>query len=310
MKLTCADSACDRAPMRERDGQRWCMYHPEQPAPDMDMLSGRLRGPDGKPKPQPVRSNSARRRQAPKPAAVPTPRRRSARPAATVGLPVESRPSPAEVEEAYEQAADRVLQAELEDLERTDPVVAAAAASYDAAVDRILTRPAPPAPRRGRPPSPVDAAEAARRYQDGEGLQALAADLHVGVPRLREILVGHGVKIRSRGDVLGQRGPLPRPIDEDECERLYREGLNSHEVARRLRVRQARVIAVLRSRGVLRAQPGSPRPLDSDEARRLYATGLTIGEVARMLGVRASRVSEVLHEAGELRRRSPRQVVA
>lgn len=49
-KLTCADRNCERAPMRTRDGQRYCMWHPGQTAPAIDLLSGRLRGPDGKPK--------------------------------------------------------------------------------------------------------------------------------------------------------------------------------------------------------------------------------------------------------------------
>lgn len=294
--------------MREREGQRWCMYHPDQTAPDMDLISGKLRGADGKPKERglaivspPARSRPRRAAKPTKAPAAPRVRRQAV---VDVELPPEPKPSPVEAAEAYDVAGDLVLQAELEELERTDPTVAAAAASYDAMADRIRTRPAPPV----RPPrSPdIDPLEAARRYQAGEGLASLATDLHIGVTRLRKVLAEQGVQIRSRGDVIGQRGALPRPIDEDECERLYREGMNSHEVARHLRVKQSRVRAVLRKRGVLRTQPGTLRPLDVDEARRLYATGLTVAEVGRMLGVRISRVADVLREVGELRPKSRR----
>lgn len=305
MKLTCADPACERAPMRERDGRRWCMYHPDQPAPDIDLVSGKLRGPDGKPKPGSIalEPTRPRRRQAPRPTKPPAPRRRPVQPSAAAAP---SRPTPADVADAYDAAADRVLQAELDQLEATDPAVAAAAASYDRAVDSLRARPTP-AGRPGRQPTPIDEADAALRYQAGEGLGALAADLHIGVVRLRQILAAHDVPVRSRGDVLGQRGRPPRPIDEDECERLYREGLNSHEVARRLGVKQRRVTAVLRGRGALRAQPGSHRPFDVDEARRMYASGLPVGDVARMLGVRTSRVADVLREFGELRPKGRRR---
>lgn len=152
-------------------------------------------------------------------------------------------------------------------------------------------------------PTPLDPAEVVRRYQSGEGLTSIATALHVGVRRIRLALAEQGVTIRSRGDVLGQRGPLPRPLDEQECIRLYQSGLDTNLVARHLGVKQARVRDVLRSHRVLKRQPGTTVPLDDQHARRLYATGLSVAQVASRLGVRAARVADVLRSHGELRPR-------
>lgn len=45
-KLLCADVQCERLGVRTRDGQRYCLYHPDQVAPDMDPLTGKLRQPE------------------------------------------------------------------------------------------------------------------------------------------------------------------------------------------------------------------------------------------------------------------------
>lgn len=146
----------------------------------------------------------------------------------------------------------------------------------------------------------------ARRYEAGESLLDLARSLHVGVRRIRAALDAQDVATRGRGHVLGQRGPLPRPLDEQQCVDLYLSGLDTHLVARQLGVKQTRVRDVLRARGVLKRRPGTTVPLDEAEARRLYATGLTVGQVARHLSVRTARVAAVLRAHGELRPRGPR----
>lgn len=217
MKLTCADPNCDRAPMRARDGQRWCMWHPDQSAPQIDLLSGKLRGPNGKPKKDFKPSEILR------PSAE-VAERAARRPRATVArAPRPQQPAPA---------------------------------------DGLC--PACPLPwrHRGRHSTALDAAEAARRYQAGEGLFSLAAALHVGANTLRKALHDQGVTLRSRGDVIGTRGVPPTPLDETEVRRLYAAGHTTVEIGRSLGARGTRVADILRAHGELRA-PGhraAPRP--------------------------------------------------
>jgi hypothetical protein len=57
---TCSDPACQRPQVRTREGLRWCMFHPDQQPPDVDPISGKLRGPNGKPKGDPKPSEILR----------------------------------------------------------------------------------------------------------------------------------------------------------------------------------------------------------------------------------------------------------
>lgn len=100
MTATCADPECPRPRVRKRGDQWWCSWHPDQSAPSLDLLSGKVRDPKDPSKVKPQRAPRAARRD-----------------------------------------PDLGLQRELEQMERTDPAVAAAAASYDATVDSILARP-------------------------------------------------------------------------------------------------------------------------------------------------------------------------
>lgn len=184
----CTDETCERPVMRFRDGMGWCMFHPDAAPPVIDPKTGRPK----------------------------------------VATPLSAAPGP--VDDMAE------LQVELEELERTDPAVAAAAASYDAMVDHVLARPArrspaPPKPRparrrkptprqvdvaydqaaelvlhveRTRPPAPredIDPADIARRYLAGEGLYELTRSLQIGVKALRALLDEQGVERRKRGHV-------------------------------------------------------------------------------------------------------------
>lgn len=213
MKLTCADPTCERAPMRTRDGQRWCMWHPDQKAPEIDLLSGKLRGPNGKPK-EPKQSEILR-------------------PSSELA----ARP-------AY-RTPGRVTPA------------ARTTAPDDAPAD------SPRPPRVGRriplgPRNPVDQADAARRYLDGEPLFTLAADLHIGVNTLRRILTDQGVTLRKRGQVITPRDSHARPLDVQQCLDLYEAGHTTTQIAKQLRVATNRVQNALRVAGVLRPPGGRP----------------------------------------------------
>jgi hypothetical protein len=266
MKLTCADTTCERPPMRERNGQRYCMWHPDQTAPDLDLLTGKLRGPDGKPKKDPkpseiLRPSSDRptRRTRPSyraPGRVIT--RQPAAEAPTDGLcstdgcdrPWKHRgphrkpkPTPAEVAQTYAHATAHVDQ-----IEQQEPQT------------RTWSNTPKTAGRGGRKPNPLDPVEAARRYQNGEGLFALAADLHVGANTLRRALADQGVQLRKRGDVIGTRGPTPTPINPEQVRRLYvDQGLTTVQIASQLHVKTSRIQDLLRQLGLLRP-PGGRHP--------------------------------------------------
>jgi hypothetical protein len=259
MKLTCADTTCERPPMRERNGQRYCMWHPDQTAPDIDLLTGKLRGPDGKPKKEPKPSEILRpssdcpsRRTRP---SYRAPGRVITRPPA-VEAPADGicttdgcdrpwkhrgphrKPTPAEVAQTYADAAARV--------DQTQPQTWSNAATS--------TR------SRGRRPNPFDPAEAARRYQEGEPLFTLAAELHIGVATLHRALAGQGVQLRKRGEVIGTRGPAPTPIDPEQVRRLYiDQGLTTVQIASQLHVKTSRIQDLLRQLGLLRP-PGGRHP--------------------------------------------------
>lgn len=406
------DKHCDRAVVRYREGNGYCLFHPDSEPPAMDPKTGRPLHPTPlKPTVPTVPADL-------EPPAYRAPGR-VVEPETEPEQAVEPEPAPAAAEADPDGLLE--LQAELDELERTDPTVAAA--SYDAAVDRVLATPSSPEltvepadepetarteparpepaadvatgtadepdddgdvdsddttavidpvpvdllslqvawkvvssiagttttqpatrhvarearralgvlvdqlrhdrataqpalattapatatapPRRKRGPNrssvPVDAAEAARRYQDGTPLFDLATELHIGVNRLRTILTDQGVTLRRRGEVVGRRGVEPRPLDVDEAQRLYESGMDSAQVARHLGVKQSRVQDALRERGVLRRALTAAAPLDETRARELYAAGHSLSNVAHALGVRTSRVADLIREHGELR---------
>jgi len=173
VKLTCTNRDCDRTRVRQRphpDGSGpawWCQYHPDEPAPAMDMISGKLRGPDGKAKPD-VRPQPAYRA-----------------PGRVIEPPIVNEP-------------DDVQEDEDEDDQPEPPTAPVTTPSPAAPI-----APRRPAPAR-RPPPALDEAAVAQRYQDGEKLETLATSLHIGKHRLRRILAAHNVPIRPRG---GDRRP-------------------------------------------------------------------------------------------------------
>jgi hypothetical protein len=262
--------------MRERDGQRVCMYHPDVEAPPMDLLSGKLRDPKDPAKPKAIAAPPAR----PKPAVAPQVDFGDVLEA--VLLP------PAERERLDVDAMSRSLQQDLDELERTDPAVAAAAESLAAVSARIVERAQParvaPPTQRLKPPArprpfperpadglcvvdgcglswrhggkcqnPVDEADLARRYQAGERMYDLAEDFHIGVRRVRAILRAHNVQIRPRGTAIDGNSRDPgRHLDVDECRRLYATGLETTHVASILGVNTRRVRAQLATDGLLR----------------------------------------------------------
>lgn len=234
----CTDTGCERSVVRYRDGAGYCLFHPDAQPPVIDPKTGRpvvttpLKVKATKPRPEP---------------ATRKPRRAPAR---VVQRPAAAKPTPADVAMAYDGA--------------TDLVDSMATQSWH----NKATNPG----RGGRRRNPIDPADAARRYRDGEGLFPLAADLHVGVKTLREVLAGQGVQLRKRGDVIGTRGPGATPIDPDECQRLYASGLNTTQIARQLHVKTNRVQTLLRELGVLRPPGGRPPGAAALNAVRLKLT--------------------------------------
>lgn len=257
--IGCSAPSCNRAAVRTRDGQRWCMYHPDSVAPPIDLISGKLRDPKDPTKPK--AAIVAKRR----------PRRGDTAAHVDFADLIDTVLPPA----AGERLDVTVLAAELE---RTNPV--AAPDPVDSASDPGLiprptrrpstafrplpSRPAPDGPcptpgcsrphrHGGRCPIVVDEQEFAQRYLAGERLFDLAAAFHIGVARARTILRTQGVTIRPRGARIDDTsGRHAAPLDVEECRRLYATGLDTREVAFRLGVRTSRVADQLTADGLLR----------------------------------------------------------
>lgn len=268
---TCAGSTtephCERAVMRWRDGHGYCMWHPGEEPPALDAKTGRPIAATPPPRakkpasemPAPYRAPgrvvTTPRGDTPAPPedglcpycqGDPRPYRHQGRHTKAKAIPLPREPRPP-------RPAKPVEQPPADGLCRTDRC-------------RKTWK------HRGAHSNPVDPAEAARRYQEGEGLFGLAADLHIGSATLRTILHEQGVALRKRGDVIGGRGPAPRPIDADLCQQMYADGLNTAEIARQLQVKSSRVQQLLRDLGVLRPPGGRPPGAGALNSVRLKLT--------------------------------------
>jgi hypothetical protein len=112
----------------------------------------------------------------------------------------------------------------------------------------------------GRHTPKLDPADVAGRYEAGESLSALAVSLRVGQQRIRDALAAAGVPLRQRGQVITDRASHARPIDVEECTRLYLEQrMDTRAISKHLRVKARRVQDVLRAAGVLKP-PGGREP--------------------------------------------------
>lgn len=269
---TCAGSTtephCDRAVMRWRDGLGYCMWHPGEEPPALDPKTGRPIAATPPPRPKKPATTEApaqyrapgRVITAPRADTPPPPEdglcpycKGDARPYRHQGRHTKAKAIPAPREPRPPRPTKPTEQPPADGLCRTDRC-------------RKTWK------HRGAHSNPVDPVEAARRYQEGEGLFSLAADLHIGSRTLRELLLEQGVTLRKRGDVIGVRGQGPRPIDGQVCEQMYASGLNTTEIARQLQVRSTRVQQVLRDLGVLRPPGGRPPGAGALNSVRLKLT--------------------------------------
>jgi hypothetical protein len=270
----CAATECERSVVRYRDGAGYCLFHPDAQPPVIDPQTGR-----------PVVEKPLRASKAAKPKPVVDPPAAPYRaPGRVVERSAPSKPTPGEVAAAYDSAAEQAARIALP----SDGPCPQEGCGRPARHRGRHAQPKPHRPPRpARPPRPIeqrpadgrcttagclrpwkhkgphskplDVDEAVRRYTGGEGLFDLAADLHVAHKRLRQLLVDAGVRIRGRGEVIGTRGPEPRPIDVDECTRLYATGMTARAIAEQLGVKARRVYDVLRAQGVL-GPPGGREP--------------------------------------------------
>lgn len=101
-----------------------------------------------------------------------------------------------------------------------------------------------------RPRIPLDVPYAARAYQRGAALWEIGLELGVSETTIRNRLVEIGVTIRPSA---------VRPfidLDVDEVVRLYRAGLSTRQVAKRIGVSQSKVNLTLTEAGEPRRRDG------------------------------------------------------
>lgn len=204
-----------------------------------------------------------------------------------------------EADEARFTAPDPMLdlQADLEELERTDPDVAAAASSYDAMVDRIVSQP----PVEDEPPAE---AETVMVFPVMDVLSALAL-VAAAVP------VAPAPKPRAPR---APRAPRESSIDRDDVIARYKAGATIPQIARDLgrdcRGQLRQIINAAAARGELvkrddrsghsgRGQTVTDPPEMVDRIRRLYTLhGLTQHQVAEQIGRSAKYVQNVMARHG------------
>jgi hypothetical protein len=250
---TCAEPTCQRPQIRSRNGQRWCMFHPDQTAPSVDPLSGKLRTPDKNARLKPSKPQP----KAPKVVGYRAPGRFEAAP--TVPVPKQ----PCTVGPCTRLAPHAGRHNTPKPPPATKPPATRATKT-----NRAATCPKTPVPAKTLTADPADIA---RRYLAGGRLNDLAADLGIGNARLKQILRNEDVRIRNRGEVVGQRGPTPKPLDTAALELLYAAGNNTSQVARHLGIKSSRVTTHLRNQGLLRLAASARTEATQDIRLRLEA---------------------------------------
>jgi hypothetical protein len=251
---TCAEPTCDRPQIRSRNGQRWCMFHPDQTAPSVDMLSGKLRTPDKNPRLKPSKAQP----KAPKVVGYRVPGRVATAPT----VPVQKQPCTVEPCTRLAPHAGRHNTPKAPTPAK--PPASHLPVSRRTAASGLKT----PSPAKRLTTDPTDIA---RRYLAGGRLNDLATDLGIGKARLKQILRNEDIRIRNRGEVVGQRGPTPKPLDTAALELLYAAGNNTSQVARHLGVKSGRVTTHLRNQGLLRLAANARTEATQDIRLRLEA---------------------------------------
>jgi hypothetical protein len=282
----CTNPECDRPVVRYREGAGYCLFHPDGEPPVLDPKTG-------KPVAATPPKRAKRKREIPPQYRAP-------------GRVVEAVPLPDD-----DDMAD--LQEELDELERTDPAVAAAAASYDAAVARVLAHP----------------------HDDVELLEEVEGDRE-DVPRARPAGDGARAVERPRSEERSDQAPrrepdrpaLPRPAaaqavaqeatapDADlmtlqlalrVVERIVAAAPpKGAEAAHAQMVEQGlRSLVQMRTPDLaVTAEPAarttSPRrrgaPVDEEEAVRRYTEGAGLFELAAELHIGANRLRAILRQ--------------
>lgn len=247
----CVDSECERAVVRYRDGAGYCMFHPEAQPPVIDPKTGKFK------KSTPL----------------------------TAPLPRAPLPVPEPVDDMVQ------LQAELDELESTDPVVAQAAASYDAMVERVQTRTAaglPATPEAIEKPTPAD----------------VDADYAASAVAVETLSPGAAAPVDTDLTVL----QLARKVVQAVADDPRRE----HAVQAIAQIGVGALDALL---AVYTVAPAAPRPpvelprpvrrrgrpspvVDEAEAVRRYLGGERLFDLAADLHIGAARLRTILHAHG------------
>lgn len=95
--------------------------------------------------------------------------------------------------------------------------------------------------------TPEQTDEAIRRYNNGEGFQMIAKDLHVWSPNLRRVLVEHGIDIRPSS--------TPPHIEDAIAHDFVHGGLNIHAMMRKHRVTAKVIYRITEERKLVRETP-------------------------------------------------------
>jgi hypothetical protein len=262
MKPTCADPTCTRSIVRQREGQWWCSWHPNQTAPNMDMLSGKIRDPKDP------------RKEAPRVTAVKKPRTHR-----TTRAPKPLETAPADglclqpgCHRPYRHGGRHGQpQAPREPITLGPCPTQGCRRLWPHTGKHALKPAALPAIHHR---AVVDHEDAARRYSGGARLYDLSAELGIGVARLRRILQDQGVTIRNRGEVIDSSSRNPgKPLDTHTLELLYATGNDTRDVARHLGVKNIRVTEHLRQAGLLRP-PANARATGYSDLRLRLEPGI------------------------------------
>lgn len=142
----------------------------------------------------------------------------------------------------------------------------------------------------------------AREHAAGATLRELASKYgcsHVGIT---SALRRQGVSPRSKRDTLGLRNPWGK-VEQDEATDLYSQGWSVKRLARRYRVRDTAISALLRERSIDVGFGGAAHPRfrtieECKEVSDLYAQGASYRELAERFDCTAPTIGKAIARAG------------
>ena len=161
---------------------------------------------------------------------------------------------------------------------------------------------------RGNGPSPEpedlvrNPGEIRRRYQAGEGIDAIAKAMEITTWRVRMVLLKLGVILRGRAGMRGDDVDPP-PMNAGEVAALYRSGMSAERIAAHSGIGKSKVDRMLRGQNVaIRSpteavrQPEVLRTLTDAQVARRYRKGETLDHLARAAGTTVAVIRRVLRD--------------